>query len=398
MNPSHGGPGQFIRNLAPWFAGPEHSMEVVCLDDPKSAYLNGEPLQIHALGQGRGSWNYHPALLPWLQRHGSRFDAIFLNGLWQYPGLALSRITRSLPGPGYFVIPHGMLDPWFQKFSVRPWKSLRNWLYWKLVEQQVVNQSSGLLFTCAEERRLARLQFRPYAPRQESVVGLGVPAPPALHQRMRVAFAQKCPDAGTGNYLLFLGRIHPKKGIDLLIKAYAGLGQAQNSAARTPRPRLVMAGPDGQTAFGQAMQKLAADLCPAGDIVWPGMLTGDAKWGALYHCAAFILPSHQENFGIAVVEALACGRPVLISHQINIWREIEQSGAALVEKDDLQGTTRLLRNWCQLSAQGRDAMVVQAKQCYETLFSGEMAARNFLKVALAAVRPAALTTLRYNET
>jgi glycosyltransferase involved in cell wall biosynthesis len=72
------------------------------------------------------------------------------------------------------------------------------------------------------------------------------------------------------------------------------------------------------------MLKLAADLCPSGTVFWPGMLSGDAKWGALYHATEFVLPSHQENVGIAVVESEACGMPMLISDQINIWREIKE--------------------------------------------------------------------------
>ena len=79
------------------------------------------------------------------------------------------------------------------------------------------------------------------------------------------------------------------------------------------------------------------------------MLTGHAKWGAFYGAEAFILPSHQENFGIAVVEALACGKPVLISKQVNIWHEIIEGGGGLVEEDTTAGTLRLLESWQRLS-------------------------------------------------
>jgi glycosyltransferase involved in cell wall biosynthesis len=84
-----------------------------------------------------------------------------------------------------------------------------------------------------------------------------------------------------------------------------------------------------------------------------GMLSGAAKWGALYGCEAFVLPSHQENFGIAVVEALACGKPVLISDQVNIWREIVEDGAGLVEGDTEEGVEKLLKKF--LSAQRAEA-------------------------------------------
>ena len=88
----------------------------------------------------------------------------------------------------------------------------------------------------------------------------------------------------------------------------------------------------------------------------------------------FILPSHQENFGIAVAEALACGTPVLISNKVNIWREIEQDGAGLVDEDDEPGTTRLLQKWLGLSDEEKDAMRKSARQCFQSRFEVTRAA------------------------
>lgn len=379
MDPHTGGPCQTIRNFAPWFIAAGNTLEVVCLDDPNSDYLAAETFRVHALGQGRGSWNHHPALLPWLNENLPRFDAVILNGLWQYQGYALWQAAKSPKSPPYYIFPHGMLDPWFQKLSVRPFKTLRNWIFWKVMQHRIVHQAAGLLFTCEEERRLARRPFRPYSPKQEAVVGLGLPEPPAYHARMKTVFAEKCPGLAGGKYLLFLGRIHPKKGVDLLIKAYSALCAAARTA---PVPVLVIAGPGGETSYGQNMQKLASDTCPPGSVFWPGMLVGDAKWGALYNCEAFVLPSHQENFGIAVVETLACGRPVMISDQVNIWREIQECGAALVEKNSVAGTTKLFMDWINLSPAAKSSMAAQSKPCFQLYFSIESAARK-LVAALA---------------
>ncbi|MDF7820412.1 glycosyltransferase [Runella sp. MFBS21] len=102
----------------------------------------------------------------------------------------------------------------------------------------------------------------------------------------------------------------------------------------------------------------------------------EAKWGALYGCEAFVLPSHQENFGIAVVEALACGKPVLISDQVNIWREIADGEAGLVAKDTVEGTRRLLIEWELLTAEKKKKMVEQTKKVYAQYFSIEKSATN----------------------
>jgi glycosyltransferase involved in cell wall biosynthesis len=119
----------------------------------------------------------------------------------------------------------------------------------------------------------------------------------------------------------------------------------------------------------------------AGDsIVFPGMLTGDIKWGALSAADAFVLPSHQENFGIAVAEALACGTPVLISNKINIWREIEADGAGLVENDDLNGTANQLKRWLGLEAETRATMRENARKCFAARFEIERATDSLLSV------------------
>jgi glycosyltransferase involved in cell wall biosynthesis len=107
------------------------------------------------------------------------------------------------------------------------------------------------------------------------------------------------------------------------------------------------------------------------------MLEGDAKWGALHGCEAFVLPSHQENFGIAVVEALGCGRPVLISDKVNIWREISENGAGLVEEDSVEGTARLLARFAAGELAGGDAG--RFLDCFLRRFEIQQAAMKFLE-------------------
>jgi glycosyltransferase involved in cell wall biosynthesis len=118
-------------------------------------------------------------------------------------------------------------------------------------------------------------------------------------------------------------------------------------------------------------------------ISWTGMLHGDLKWGALRAAEVFVLPSHQENFGIAVVEALALGVPVLISRRVNIWREVVDAGAGLAQDDDEAGTLALLENWLALPAVDRDHMRARAVQAYQSHFRMDATARRLVSVIRA---------------
>jgi glycosyltransferase involved in cell wall biosynthesis len=110
------------------------------------------------------------------------------------------------------------------------------------------------------------------------------------------------------------------------------------------------------------------------------MLEGALKQGAFAAADAFILPSHQENFGISVVEALAAGLPVLISDRVNIWREIDADHAGFIESDDLAGTTRLIERWQQSCPLERDQMRRSASDCFARRFEIEHATDSLLSI------------------
>ena len=253
-------------------------------------------------------------------------------------------------------MPHGMLDPWFQRDKSRRLKAIRNSIYWWLFERRALNSADALLFTCEEELRLARTTFGGYRPKREINIGYGIAEPPVFEMQMREAFQGKCPELGNNRYLLFLGRIHPKKGVDLLIRAYAEV--LKTDKLKTPLPDLVIAGPGWETSYGRQMRQLMdaanCEILPenAPRIHSVGMLEGDSKLGALFGCEAFVLPSHQENFGISVVEALACGKLVLISNKVNIWREIVEAGAGIVGDDTVEGIKNLLASWGRIRLTG----------------------------------------------
>lgn len=374
VNPAGGGPIEAVKQLAGIHLQAGHQIEVVSLDPPEAPWVKNFPLPCHAMGPAKGSYGYSPRLVPWLREHAAEYDAVLVEGIWQYNAFGVWRAVRHrVP---YFVFTHGMLDPWFKR--TYPLKHFKKWLYWPWGDYRVLRDARAVFFTCEEERLLARQSFWLYRCR-ELIVTLGTAGPAGDPEAQRQAFRSLYPELSDKACLLFLGRVHVKKGADLLLRAFAAV------ADRDPRLQLVIAGPDDHE-YALAMKQLAVDLGLAGRVTWTGMLTGDAKWGAFYHAEAFVLPSHQENFGIAVAEAMACGRPVLISDKVNIWREIQADGAGLVGNDDLEGTKDLLVRWLALPVSAREKMGQAAARSFSERFHISSSARSLISQIEEALR------------
>jgi len=361
-NPAKGGPVEGIKQMAVVNQHHGHEVELVTLDSPDDPWVKELPIPCHAVGPSQLGYGYSPRFVPWLKANRRRFDVVIVNGLWQYSSFGAWRALSGTSTP-YFVFTHGMLDPWFKR--TYPLKHLKKLLYWPWADYRVLRDARGVLFTCEGERQLARQSFWPYQC-HEFVVNYGTSGPAGDAAGPKRLFLERFPELIGKRCLLFLGRVHTKKGPDLLFRAYAQV-LAQLPAAATHDVQLVMVGPHDH-AYGAEMMRLATCLGLQDRVTWTGLLTGDTKWGAFYAADAFILPSHQENFGIAVAEALACRLPVLISNQVNIWREIHRDGAGLVDTDDLAGTVRLLERWLATDRETWTAMKERARSCFDQNF------------------------------
>jgi glycosyltransferase involved in cell wall biosynthesis len=351
LNPQLGGPVEGLTQFHQALTAEGHCQHVVCLDPPDAAWLKRVKYPVFAVGPNFSGYSYTWNLVRWLRNNAQNYDCVIVNGLWQFPGLGTYIALKQTKVP-YFVYPHGMLDPWFKQ--AYPLKHLKKWLYWPWAEYQVLKNARAVLFTAEDERILARQSFWLYQC-NEVVVGYGTTLPEDRILQQKEAFLTEYPHLRDQRLLLFLGRIHPKKGCDLLIEAFAKVAPADL--------HLVMAGPD-QVGLKQALVNRARQLGIEHRITWTGMLLGDRKWGALRLAEVFVLPSHQENFGIAVIEALACRVPVLISHRVNIHYEVVRDGAGLVASDDPAGTVQLLERWLSTNPEQQSHMRKCALDCF----------------------------------
>jgi glycosyltransferase involved in cell wall biosynthesis len=380
LDPALGGPQEAVRQACLGLSKLGHTMEVVCLDEPEASWLHNYPAKVYALGPAElvfrkvsmEPYGYSGRFVRWMRTNAANYDAVIVDGLWGFHGLGTWLALRGSTVP-YFVIPHSQLDPWF-KYEY-PIKHAKKWLYWLLVEYRILRDARAVLYYNEQERVLARRSFWLYRAK-EAFAGspVDVPLDGSYHQRQ--LFFARFPELRNKRLILFLGRIGPKKGCDLLIEAFAQVCRADSSL------HLVCAGPD-QVGWQQELQRRVVELGLESRVTWTGMLAGDAKWGAFHSAEVFVLPSHTEGWPIAVIEAMACGLPVLISNKVNIWPEVQASGGGFVANDDLAGTIELLERWLQLTPQEHESMKRRARKGFIEQFASSVVLEQFISVLRA---------------
>jgi glycosyltransferase involved in cell wall biosynthesis len=364
-----GGPVESLIQQAEILGNYGHKVQTVCVDSPGVPFdARLEISKVHQLGPSYFKYRYAPRLKPWLREYGSEFDVIVIHGMWTYPGYCAAKVARQL-GLHYVIFLHGMLDPWFARRY--PLKHLKKWLYWPWAQYRILRDANLVLFTTFEELVLARQSFWLYKAR-ERLVGYGIKSPVVEPTTARPAFLAQFPELANKRNLLYLSRIHPKKGCDLLINSFAKVAETDS------RLHLIMAGP-GEASLVEGLKKQVIQLGVANRVTFTDMIKDDVKWGAYDVAEAFVLPSHQENFGVVVAEALARGVPILTTYQVNIWREIQDAGAGIIHADTQAGADQLLSDWLAMTTAQQNDMRVNAKACFDKNFEIHNFSQNFIK-------------------
>jgi glycosyltransferase involved in cell wall biosynthesis len=259
--------------------------------------------------QATEAFKWSLPLSRWLHRHVGDFDAVHIHALFSHSSIAAGRACRSTGVP-YVLRPLGTLDPW--SLGRHAW---RKKALIAAAGRRLIDGAAAVHYTSAEEARLASQGFDRMAP--AAVVPLGIDD--ELFADEREAHGDR------PRVLLSMSRLEEKKGIDILIAAFHEIA----SVDALSEWRLVIAG-DGAPAYVSRLKHLAGGGGARDRIAFAGWVDGDARRHLLRDARLFVLPSAQENFGIAVVEAMAAGLPAVVSPAVNLAADIQTAGAGWI--------------------------------------------------------------------
>jgi glycosyltransferase involved in cell wall biosynthesis len=242
-------------------------------------------------------------------------DIVHIHTLWNPINAVVRGQCARLRRP-YVLMPHGMLDPY--SLSVRRWRKA---LYLYVVERRNLLSAQRLIYTTNEEAALARRDKSPLA--EGAVIPLGGDSPDISPEELKIRFLERFPNARDRQQLLFLGRLHVKKGLDRILNALPAVKEF------FPDVLLTVVG-DGEPEYVNAIRaRVKADALD-NNVLMTGRLDGIAKWEAYAAADLFLLPSRQENFALTVAEAMHTGTPVIITEKVNTAGYVKEAGAGMV--------------------------------------------------------------------
>ena len=360
-----GGPSQVIATLCRGLAAGGIEVHVATTDDNGPGRLD-VPYGAPVFRGGVTYWyfrrqarfyTFSSSLSRWLGEHVRAYDLVHIHALYSHAPVAAARWSRRRRVP-YIIRPLGTLNRWGMR-NHHPWMKE---VSFRFIESRLLEEAAAIHYTSEQER----LEAAELGVKQRSVI---IPNPVELPPSLAApGFLQsRYPQLAGKVLILFLSRLDRKKGLDLLLPAFAKL------RAQHPNATLVVAGA-GDDAFVNRLREGAARLGIQSDVVWTGFLDENDKQAALADADLFVLPSYSENFGVAVVEAMGHGLPVVVSDQVGIHREVVEAGAGLAVSCGVEelarGLTSLVENPSLRSRMGQNG-----RRLAQTQFSVEAVIR-----------------------
>jgi glycosyltransferase involved in cell wall biosynthesis len=324
-----------VRSLQP------HDVQIVAVttdDDGPGRHLSDV---IHGVEAQQNGWSaiyfpkqteFYKVSLPlrdWLRAHVPEFDVVHIHAVFSFASLVAGRAAAARGVP-YIVRPLGVLNRWGMQNRRRLIKALS----FRLFDLPMLKKAAAMHYTSRMELEdAARFGLT----NLQRVIPIGIDLAPFNSLPPRSVFSARFPETAATRNLLFLSRIDEKKGLDLLIAAFAKVRPQQ------PDTRLIICG-EGDPVYVAALKQQAQELGISKHITWAGFMQGEMRLAAFAAAEMFVLPSHSENFGIALLEAMAAGLPCISTDQVALAADAALENAVQLSARDPEAIAEALHS------------------------------------------------------
>jgi glycosyltransferase involved in cell wall biosynthesis len=353
LDPKYGGPSKTIIDSSVTLNKQGFKVDILTNDNENSIFFKSKKINIINKGPGLGNYCFNLKLFFWLLKNRNNYDQFIIHGVWEFNTL----MARILLKNKFYVFTHGQLDPFFRSQNI---KKIKKKIYWNLVEKKNLIYSKSLLLTSENEKKLLNNTYVDTKNIKKTVIRYGINRPKFNKNKSIKIFYKKFPKLKNKRFLLFLGRFHEKKGCEILIKS------AKKMLDNKTNIYILMAGPNNN--YTDKLKVLANRYKLDNNIFWADIILKDLKWGAISASEGMVLSSHGENFGVSLAESLSCSRPVLTTDKVNIYREILNSRAGFISKNNVNSFYSILKKFNNLSKTNIKKMNVNSLNCFKKNF------------------------------
>jgi glycosyltransferase involved in cell wall biosynthesis len=276
------------------------------------------------------NYSFSPELFISLNKIVKNYNVVHITAVWNFTVAATAYVCRQAGVP-YIISPRGTIYP--EAIAIKSSFIKRSYL--KLISYKDLNGATAIHYTSLDEKQKVESSLHLSAP--GIIVPNGIDLSDYADLSRPKNFGKYYPELRGKKYILFLSRINKKKGLDILVEAFAQI------SASYPELTLVIAGPDNEE-YGTHVKEALTKKGVIQNTFFTGLISGEVKLAAYRDAEIFILPSYSENFGMSIVEAMACGTPVIISDQVGIAQDIDQQKAGVVTTTKVESVAKAMNH------------------------------------------------------
>jgi len=352
LNPKDGGPSHSLFDMA--LSNKQNNIQHDILYIGKKQKINDlSGIKIIALNNSIFKYGISLRLIFWLYQNKNNYNLFIIHGLWQFITL-LSRII--IPNK-YLVFTHGMLDPYFKS---EKFKSFKKKIYWNIFEKKNLLKAKFVLLNSIKEKKQINNTFVKTNGIKFKLINYGIYPKDINFKKSKLKFYSKFKFLENYKLIVYIGRIHPKKGLDILIDAFEKIDNK--------RYILLIAG-DINNKYAKALIQKVKNKNNSKKIIFANFLKGEIKWGAISNAASTILPSHGENFGVSIAESLLAGTPVICSNKVGTSKQIKESNAGIIVKNNKLSLYQGIKKFINLSQKQKEKLSKNSITCFNKNFN-----------------------------